>query len=204
MKLWTCLPEWQGHTVFVVAGGPSVASQNTDALKGRKVIAVNLSWERVPFADFLLFGDSKWYYHNRPLIDKGFKGRIIAATPSQCGPHVHYMQKVKPPPGLTDVRTALAMQKTSTQGAINLAAHLGCKRIVLLGLDNQPGPDGKTHHHRPHPWPTSMDQWDQQLAELRLIRKPAKRLGLEIVNTSPVSRISWWPKLTLEECLQWP
>lgn len=202
MKLWTCLPEWEGHTAFIVCGGPSVASQNIELLRGRKVIAVNLSWEKVPFADFLYFTDSKWYYHNRPLIDRGFKGRIVSTTPSPCGPQVLYMQKVAPKTcGLTDIRNALVVEKTSAQAATNLAVHLGSKRVVLLGLDNQPDKDGKTHHHRPHPWKVNAGDWDLQRDDLSRIRKPAKRLGIEIINTSPVSRIDFWPKLTLEEAL---
>jgi hypothetical protein len=63
--LWNVTPEWAGETVFIVAGGPSVAAQNLDVLAGRKVIAVNSSYERVPGADVLFFGDCRWWDEHR-------------------------------------------------------------------------------------------------------------------------------------------
>ena len=203
MKLWICLPEWEGLTCYIVAGGPSVAAQDLTVLRGRKIIAINSSYEKVPFAEYLFFGDSRWWFNHHPSL-KDFNGKLVTVSAAALHPSVLNMRKINPPPGLTDIRTAIAMRRTSLQGAINLAVHLGSTRIVVIGADMQAASDGRTHHHRPHPWPQRAGCWDEQMADLRLVNKPAKRLGIEIVNASPSSRIDWWQHKPLKECLQWP
>ena len=198
-----CLPEWEGLTCYIVAGGPSVAAQDLTVLRGRKIIAINSSYEKVPFAEFLFFGDSRWWFNHHPSL-KSVTGKLVTVSNAALHPSVLNMRKINPPPGLTDIRTGLAMRRTSLQGAINLAVHLGVKRIVILGADMQAAPDGRTHHHKSHPWPQRAGCWDEQMADLRLVNKPAKRLGIEIVNASPSSLIDWWPKKPLGECLDCP
>ena len=198
-----CLPEWEGLTSYIVAGGPSVAAQDLTVLRGRKIIAINSSYEKVPFAEYLFFGDSRWWFNHHPSL-QDFKGKLVTVSSSALHPTVLNMRKINPPPGLTDIRTAVSMRRTSLQGAINLAVHLGSTRIVVIGADMQAAPEGRTHHHRPHPWPQRAGCWDEQMADLRLVNKPAKRLGIEIVNASPSSLIDWWPHKPLKECLQWP
>lgn len=203
MHLWTCPPEWSGETVFIVAGGPSVARQDTDRLKGRKVIVINSSYQRVPFADILFFGDSRWYYDHKPMLAK-FAGRKVAVSVSVTEKPYLLMRKIAPPPGLSDNRSTVVMRRTSLHGAINLAVHLGSKRIVVLGADMQAAKDGRTHHHKPHGYTVKPGCWDEQIDELRLINKPAGRLGVQIINASPSSRIGFWPQHSFEECLSWP
>jgi hypothetical protein len=57
--LWLIPPAWSGETGFIVGGGVSVETQPVERLCGRRVIALNSSYLRVPFAVFLLFGDSR-------------------------------------------------------------------------------------------------------------------------------------------------
>ncbi len=92
------------------------------------------------------------------------------------------------------------MGRTSLHAAMNFAVHLGASRLVLLGADMQP--DGeRTHHHAPHPWPQKPGCWDTQMTALRQTVEPLAQMGIEVINTSPVSRIDWWPKASLDECL---
>ena len=96
------------------------------------------------------------------------------------------------------------MQRTGLQGAINLAVHLGGggSRVVLIGADMGPAPDGRTHHHRPHPWPQKPDCWELQMAQLRETAPILDRLGVEVVNASPTSRIEWWRKAALADIIR--
>ena len=188
---------------MIVASGPSLAAQDLETLRGHKVIAINSSVFAAPFADFLLFGDSRWWYQNHPLL-KRFKGRCVTTTAAHTDERVLYMQKINPPPGLTEKRDALVMQYTSLQAAMNRAVHLGAARMVLLGADNGPTKDGATHHHKPHHWPQRADCWDLQMKSLGTIVKPLRKRGIEVINTSIESRLPWWPKKPLKECLEWP
>lgn len=216
---WTVPPEWQGQTAFIVAGGVSVENQNTELLRGRRVIAVNSSYERVPFADILFFGDSRWLYehYTRPEL-VAFGGRIVTPNRSVQTPdnRILKVRRVVPTgpdsPGLVLARDSVVSQRTSLQGAINLAAHLigatsnpGAMRyrIVILGADMARAPDGRTHHHTPHKWQNKPGNrtWDIQMTQLVLAVPVLKSLGVEVINASPVSRISWWPKRNFDESL---
>lgn len=215
--IWSVPRDWVGETAFIVAGGPSVkgwpegkdrkgrpypalAGQNLGLLKGRRIILVNSAYETLPDADFLFFADHRWWgWHERAM--KAFKGRIVTTSKVVTSDRVLTLQKLKPPPALAGKPTHLAMQRTSLQGAINLAVHLGAARIVLLGADMQAAPNGRTHHHRPHPKPQKPGCWDKQMAQLRELAPALAERGIEVVNCSPHSRIDWWPKRPLEDFL---
>lgn len=96
---------------------------------------------------------------------------------------------------------ALVMRRTSLQAAMNLAVHLGASRIVLLGADMKPAPDGRTHHHAPHKWPQVPGCWEIQMLDLKHAADDLATLGVEVVNTSLESMINWWPKRPIGELL---
>ena len=39
------------------------------------------------------------------------------------------------------------------------------------------------------------------MGQLRLAVEPLRQLGIEVVNTSPITRIDWWPRAELAACL---
>jgi hypothetical protein len=198
--LWSVEREWLGETAFIIAGGPSVAQADVDRIAGRRIIAVNSSYERAPFADFLFFADARWWGEHRARV-KGFAGRIVTVSRQSSDARLLHLEKINPPPGLAKKPTQLAMRRTSLQAAINLAVHLGAGRIVLLGADMRSAADGRTLHHAPHRWPVRPGCWKQHMAELKLTVAPLKALGVEVINCSPVSLIDWWPKMSLDQVL---
>lgn len=200
MLLWTATAEWPGETAFIVAGGPSVAEQNLDLLRDRKVIVINSSYERVPWADFLYFGDSRWWNEHKANLAE-FKGRIVSTAPSATGDKRVLMMRKNRPPGLSDNRQELTCRRTSLAAAINLAAHLGAKRIVLLGADGRLGNGGQSHHHVPHKWGLRDDCFDQQREDLQSLVKPLAKRGIEVLNASPGSALPFWPIVSLEDVL---
>jgi hypothetical protein len=208
--LWNVTPEWAGETVFIVAGGPSVAAQNLDVLAGRKVIAVNSSYERAPSADVLFFGDCRWWdeHRDKPAL-RSFPGRLVTCSQAavEAPPYtLHRLRRDTPPPGFSADTRAVASQWTSSQGAMNLAAHFGARRIVMLGLDLQRAADGATHHHSPHKWPNKPGNrtWDFQLRTLEMIVEPLRERDIEVINASPASRAPWWDKMALEDAARLP
>jgi hypothetical protein len=204
MHWWRVAPEWAGETAFIVAGGTSVLEQDLSHLRGRRVIVVNSSYEAVPFADFLFFGDASWWetHCSRETLT-AFAGRIVTVSVRAVGERLLRLRRRVPPPGLSLDPSSIVSERTSLQGAINLAVHLGAKRIVLLGADMCRANDGRSHHHSPHPRPNKPGNrtWDIQMVQLRLIAEPLRALGIEVINTSPVSRIDWWPRAELSACL---
>lgn len=216
-KYWRVAPEWRGAPAFIVCGGTSVEAHLDSAgllscLKGRRTIAINTSFERVPFADFLFFGDHQWWDDNHRHLD-GFKGRIatvsLKAGYRQKGTaeRLLRLKRVIAPPAFAPEPDSAAMRHTSLTPAINMAVHLGAGAgasapIVLVGADMGPGPDGRTHHHRPHPRKGRLSHYRKIVEELALAAETLHARGITVLNASPhADRLPFWPKVDLAEVL---
>lgn len=91
--------------------------------------------------------------------------------------------------------------RNSGFGALNLAFLMGAKQIYLFGYDYQPDsyycPDRYTHkkpESQAH-WPTWAKLYDPIAYQL-------KAAGVSIINASPTSTITAFPKVTLAEAAQ--
>lgn len=202
--------DWAGETVFIVGGGPSVLAQSLDLLRGRKIIAVNSSYERLPgfgppphlpHIDLLVFGDSRWWRKHAPAMSR-LKCPIV--TPCDYINDKRFVRVAKRrPPGLSNSPLALTMRKTTLTAAINAAVlKAPGGKIVLLGADGKFAQDGRRNHHTPHPWKHLDGAWDRHKAELATTVGPLKALGIQVVNASPGS--AWadlWPVMTLEQAV---
>jgi hypothetical protein len=196
---WTVPRLWGGERCFIVAGGPSVAEQNTESLRGHHVIAVNSSWKRVPFAEFMIFGDTRWWWEYHDELVNGFPGQIVCCAGEVVHRRVLNLKRTRPP-GLCETPDGVVMRRTSLAAAINFAAHLGVKEINLLGADGGPI-DGKTHHHESYPWDHRTDCWKDQRSDLQSIVKPLQNCGINVTNCSPRSMLGLWPISNLSDVL---
>lgn len=197
-------PEWHGETAFLICGGSSVKLADMEMLRDRRVVVVNSSVYRVPWADILFFGDERWELENRHAV-KAFRGRVISASYGDvhCS-YIQFLRRPRPadtPAGLAGDPASVWLRHTSVRGAINLLCHLGVKRIVTLGLDGGPDAAGQTHHHAPHPWALNKDIWALQRDELAGVVAPLRERGVEMINASPGSAIPFWPIVRLEDVL---
>jgi len=201
---WTVPQEWPGETAFIVAGGPSVLGQDLEALRGRRVIVINSSVFTVPWADILFFGDWRWWNEreNRAAV-ASFSGRVVTTSRTVPDKRVLVCCKTKPP-GLALERNSLMQRWTSLTAATNLAAHLVGPggTIIWLGADGQKAEDGRTHHHKPHPWPHIRGCYDKHRADLATIVPSLKAMGIAAYNASPGT--AWadlLPAIDLQEAL---
>ncbi|WP_027037890.1 methyltransferase domain-containing protein [Mesorhizobium ciceri] len=194
----TIAREWEGETAFVLAGGASVKTIDLSRLKGRRVIAINSAHLTWPDAAILFFADARWWTDvgskERPAV-----GRLV--TTSQGGPRdVVRLTKIDPGAGIASKPNQLALARTSVTGAINLAVHLGCRRVVLLGVDGRFAEDGTRHHHgAAYPWPLIKGSFELHAAEFRAVAPSLKKSGVEIINANPDSAIDVWPKMPFED-----
>jgi len=183
---WSVPREWPGETVFIVGGGPSVLGQDLEALRGRRVIAINSSVYALPWADILYFGDFRWWNEpdNRAAI-ASFAGRVVTTSRLVSDRKVLVCRKTNPP-GLAIEHNSLMQKWTSLTAATNLAAHLigPGGTIVWLGADGRIA-DGRTHHHKPHRWPHRPGCYDKQKADLVTIVPSLQRLQIAGYNASP-------------------
>jgi hypothetical protein len=185
-QFWSVPREWPGETVFIVGGGPSVLGQDLEALRGRRVIAINSSVFALPWADILYFGDWRWW--NEPdnrTVAASFAGRVVTTSRLVSDRKVLVCRKTNPP-GLAIEHNALMQKLTSLTAATNLAAHLigPGGTIVWLGADGKIA-DGRTHHHKPHRWPHKPGCYDKQKTDLVTIIPSLQRLKIAAFNASP-------------------
>lgn len=189
-----------GEAVFIVGGGRSVADQNLELLRGRKVIAINSSFAVVPFADVLFFGDARWWNENRNSVIDGFKGNLVTAPGEEIKAHAR-LTILKNTLEWSDDPNAAFVRRTSVTGAINWAFHhWAARRFVLLGVDGGPI-RGATHHHAPHKW-TLPETWvAEQRKDFEALDEALKARGVEVVNASPGSSVPFWPIVSLEQAI---
>lgn len=202
---WSVPRHWVGETAFIVGGGASVLGQDLELLRGRRVIAINSSYERLPFADYVIGHDQQWWReHADKITALGFRGQMVAPTQHRLNCTKRHFIRKRYPPGLSLDPAYIAMKMTTFSGAINLAALHGVARIVLLGADGKLGVNGQSHHHRPHRWwKFNSDRWPKHHAELKTLVGPLRKLGIDVVNASPGT--AWgdlWPVMTLEQAIE--
>lgn len=128
--------------------------------------------------------DRSWWEVYWREVARVFKGRKVCHFRNEFG-----ADRVRFPHG-----------GNSGAGAISLAAHLGARRIVLLGYDCQHAPDGRRHWHGDHPKQLrnagAVERWPEQFRAVR-----DRLSGVEIINASRASALDMFPRADLEDVL---
>jgi len=203
MSHWCIPPEWTGETAFLLGGGPSLRSFDAECLRGRRVIAINNSWELAPWADVLYFCDEKWWRWYGEKAATGFVGRYIVTPALHVPDRRGRLIKLTGATGLETDPCGLRHGSNSGYQAINLAYHFGARRIVLLGYDMNV--NGSTHWHAGHPT-TKPEAFQQTLDNAMLpkfptIVEPLATAGVEVLNATPGSALTCWPIVPLGDTL---
>ena len=212
MAYWQVPRDWAGQTAFLLCGGPSALGQPLERLKGRNVVAVNRAWERVPFVQYLLWNDLKFWENFQAEIRKGFVGQVVQTLPELEVKGCLHLKRKKPP-GLGAAPDMVVARTTVTSTGLNLLCHLGVARIVVLGLDLTADAAGRTHHYAPRYWPATgrtgayydgckPERWPVQYEELKGLAADIAGLGVEVVNCSPESLADFWPRGRIEDYLR--
>lgn len=176
------------ETIICVASGPSLSRDACElaASSGYKIITVNNSWQIVPRCSFIYAADCCWWEENNALI--------TSDAERWCGDEFTSHRF-----GINCLKSALSGSFNSGQRAIELAIHLGAKRIILLGYDctlrNGIHWHG-THQLLANPDRFSINRWHVEFEQLRCWAG-----GIEIINCSPQTRLKAFPALPLEVAL---
>lgn len=203
MKKHVVPRDWEGQSVAIVASGPSVESFDFTRIEGLKTIAVKDGYLKVPHADVLMIGDHR--YARRTPDLSGYLGPLILYTDPMPLPEelhddrVRFIPKV-PGTGLSRDPAELRGTFTTTTLAINYAVLRGSRRIYLVGVDMQPGPEGQRWADRPEKegWPM---RYKRQAWGYQRQPKELKALGVKVFNLNPKSALKLYPFLKEGECL---
>jgi len=201
-KLAKVEPIWNGETVYIIGGGPSLKDFKWEWLLGKKTIAINKAFYSYPQADILYWTDGRFYNWYKDDIDN-FKGKKYTITPTYPGiaQDINVLKRGQKL-GLEKERDTLSHGNNGGYAAINLAFHLGAKRIVLLGYDM--GNNGTiSHFHEGYPTHTTGDQIykSQFIPAIESLGPLLKNAGIEVYNASMVSKLGVFPKITFEKAI---
>lgn len=165
-----------------------------------RVIAVNDAHRLAPWADVLYGADAKWW-------------QVYGGVPSFTGLKYALERDAARWPGVTVLRntgedgleldpTGLRTGRNSGYQAINLAVHLGARRIVLLGYDMQARSDAESHWFGAHPRPLfARSPYHAFLAKFATIVEPLRELGIEVINASRETALEVFPLGTIDASL---
>lgn len=193
-------PTWKGETVYLIGGGPSLRSFPWERLRGKKTIAINKAIKFWPEADAMYWTDGRiWTWLEKEI--KEFKGTKFTIAPKPYPVDVHLLGRgIKY--GFESAPNMLAHGNNSGYAAINLAIHLGAKRIVLLGYDM--GNDGNvSHFHDGYPVNATGENIykNQFLPGFEILKGQLKGKDIQIFNACPTSKLNTFKKITIEEAL---
>lgn len=188
---------------------PSAYSPYMRLIHNEHVIAVNMAYKLGDWIDVVIFGDSGFYAKERANLAQ-FPGLKVS-----CNPTSKQERWIKTlgrdgakAKGISTNPMMLSWNSNTGAAAINLAVHFGAKRIFLLGFDMNIDQNKMQHWHDLYrKGPVSDDRRKRKLPFIRhlqgfpIIASDAKKLGVEIINVSPDSAITDFPKMSLKQVL---
>lgn len=204
-------PDCSGKPCIVVAGGPSAKDAPLEACRGRAhVLVINEGFRLAPWADALYAADAHWWEKHKGC--PAFRGLRISQADQAARMYRglksvalrRTRQIVRNPRGLiaagSDDRGSGA---NSGFQALNLAVQFGARTILLVGYDMTI--DHGVHWHGRHGkglsnptsdgiafWRRNLDGTAEYLAAI----------GVTVINCSPISALTRYPKAELEQALE--
>lgn len=214
---WRVPLMWQGQTVFVIGGGPSLKSFDMKRLEGLPTIGCNDAYslgERV--VAFCLFGDIRWYELHKDRLAT-FSNPKVTCNPRCAGePGILTLKRDSilvsetvagkqfraRTFGLSMDPARLCWNGNTGAMAVNFALLAGAKTVVLLGFDMRIE-NGQTNWH-PNPLHSGREERYQvfmnafaQIAE----ECPVKFPEATIVNATPNSAMTCFPAVSVDDYL---
>ena len=176
-------------TFICIASGPSLAASDCALVSdsGYPIIAVNSSWRAVPNCQHIYAADFAWWDHYHDTL------KTDAQLWTQS-------QRASLRFGVKLFRPEESGPFNSGQRAIQLAAHLGAKRIILLGYDCTVAKGAHWHGRHPatmhNPAPREVGRWHTDFSHLVDLLP-----GVEIINASRETTLTCFSRLPLEVAL---
>lgn len=209
--------DWRGECVAIVGAGPTAKTAGVEKLRDRiHVVVVNESYRLAPWAEILYCADTEWWNFRKKEIN-GFGGLKLSVDPTSRVDRIGPDPDV---PGLQYLRVAkerniyvneFRFTKAGEVGSggnsgfqmINLSAQMGATGIALIGFDMSAA--GGIHWHGLHPNALRnpdhgrMQEWRK---DLDAGAPKLKKEGIDVVNCSPMSALTAFPKMTIDQMLE--
>ena len=218
MEFWSIPRCFNGETVAILAGGPSLTAAQVEVCRGRcRMIAINRSYVLAPHADWLYGADvgGFWLWCGGPARINGdepdaldFSGTKIVAGVAREGAQQYFPRLIAG--GVKLIKHCAPRQQmglsadpgmmygpNSVHNMMSVIHHTGAKRVILLGVDMR-----NTGHWHPE-WPDGAmgSDYDTFRPALATLVDPLARARVEVLNATPNSALKCWPRVDLAEAL---
>ena len=211
---WTVEPVWQGETVFIIGGGPSLRGADFTPIHGKHVVGTNQAFMLGDWVDFVCFGDPRFWLWNSNGNGAGIKqygGTLVSWAKSRAlykDGRVKLLRKMGRRGIQVEDRSAVCWNLSTGASAINLAVLLGAKEIVLLGFDMKitEGAPGRGHNwhdeYLARQVPNNTIYEERFLKPFDEIKADLDRLGVKCINANPDSALEVFEKVTLAQGME--
>lgn len=180
-------PVWRGETVAILASGPSMCNAVAQSVRGRcRVIAINnQALDLAPWADVLYAPDHKWWDVYGP---QAMRFEALKLTLRRTYQHDVQWLEQSGATAIDDRPFALVHGGNAGYQAVQLAAHFGARRVLLLGFDMR-DVDGK---RRRQTYPRELDarqRYALWLSHFERLAPHMRARGVDVVNCTPNSAL---------------
>jgi hypothetical protein len=229
---WHTPKIWKNQDVWIVGGGPSLTStfnipeeivskvrENKlplssyspfmEVLHDKRVIGINVAYQLGDWVDMVFYGDGNFLKkYEKRLFD--FNGLCVTCSPHGAPiPWMKYLERARSQRfALSPNSNKVVWNQTSGAAAINLAVHLGAKRIILIAFDMNLTAN-RQHWHGVYR--SSLIEEKEKIKKKKVferhlrpfpdIKRNLDKLGIKIYNISPNSAIKCIETRTLEQVL---
>ena len=211
-------PWWDDKPLAIVGTGPSLKGFDFSRfdMPGVRVLAVKESVWDLPFADTVFGLDRPWIVRQEQKLRNCTISKVFAVEPEirRC-PAIEgalYLLRVRRGgKGFSEDVEEIESGGNSGFGAVNYAYLKRARRIVLFGFDYQPGPHycqeryhteiGFTGKYATQSTDHNARYWINWGTVFNEVRGQIDRAGVLILNASPTSTVSAFPKVSIEEGL---
>lgn len=188
--------DWEGATVVILASGPSLSVEQCAVVRlwreqdrrNHKVIAINTTFRRAPWADVIYACDAPWWNVYAGEARSACEGELWTQDKPTA---IKYGLRWIPScarQGLSQKPGLINQNSNSGAQAIGLAYDGGARRLVLLGFDMH-GRNG-THWHGAHPQGLDPKMlFDVWLRRFDILSRDLEAAGVEVINATPNSAL---------------
>lgn len=229
---WAVPRLWKNQDVWILGGGPSLTSNFNipenivskvraqelplssyspfmSAVHEKNIIGVNVSFMLGNWVDMCFFGDTSFLLKYEEALLRSTSLKVSCAEKAKDLGWVKFLPVDYRTRGrLTFDNSKISWNFNSGSASINLAAHLGAKRIILVGFDmNMPA--NQVHWHNEYKKTELTEEekilrnknFNSFLEPFPKIKKDLDSCGIEIYNTSLNSAITCIQKVPITEFL---
>lgn len=198
-KSWIIPRLWRGP-VHVVGGGPSLHDFPFEALRGKRIIAINSAFEDLPFAQFCYFMDYTWWKWNKDKI-RTFSGVTVTTCSLVEDTFVKFV-KPAPDDSLGNGQASCMRGRCSGQGAIAFAEKLGGTEIFLHGFDMKTDEGGKHNYHNRHKRSAKEGNYvNRFLPQFPRLKTLLDAKGVKVYNATENSELKVFEFVSREQAL---